>query len=66
MDNSERSVADTLLDMPSEDFHAYVRRAVRERTFGRVVHTLNEQALRPLDPSSERARMALKRIGFTD
>lgn len=66
MNIADRDVAASLLEMPADTFHNFVRRAVTERRLSTVVRVLNEQAVDKLDPNSTKARQALKRIGFTD
>lgn len=65
MDQTNRDVAASLLSMPAEDFHDFIRKAVFQRRLHSVVHTLNEQALSDADPNAASARKALARIGFT-
>lgn len=66
MNQLEPDVASSLLSMPSEDFHTFVRDAVRDRRLRSVVHVLNTQALSKTDPNALSARAALTRLGFID
>ena len=65
MNTHSKDVAASLLSMPADDFHAYIRNALFERRLHSVVHELNELALSNSDRSAAKAREALERIGFT-
>ena len=65
MNTHSKDVAASLLLMPADDFHAFIRNALFERRLHSVVHELNEQALSPGDRRAATAREALARIGFT-
>ena len=65
MNTHSKDVAASLLSMPADDFHAFIRNALFERRLHSVVHELNEQALSPGDHRAVTAREALARIGFT-
>ena len=66
MNHMDRDVAGALLSMPSEEFHKFVRDAIRQRRLGTIVHSLNEQALSKSSPDAPTARQALERIGFSE
>ena len=65
MDTHSKDVAASLLSMPADDFHAFIRNALFERRLHSVVHELNEQALSRGNPKAASAKKALARIGFT-
>lgn len=53
-------------DLKHDELDRFFRERLRKRELHQVVAGLNETALAKDSPYSDRARKALKRLGFTD
>ena len=62
----DRDTAKTLLSIPKDDFHEFIREAVQTKRLHGMVQALNEQCLSKTDANAAPARAALTRIGFID
>lgn len=63
---SGADIAAKITDLQTEELDRFFRDHIRRRDLHEVVANLNEAALSKDNPKSEKARKALKRLGFID
>lgn len=59
-------MAATITNLQREELDRFFRHHLKRRDLHQVVANLNETALSKDNPRSERARVALRKLGFTD
>jgi hypothetical protein len=62
IESAPKREAEAILHASDQEVRRYVRRGIMERWLSRVVHCLNWLETRP--PTRDRARRALRRLGF--
>ncbi len=63
---SSHDIAAKIADLQKDELEKFMRDHLRRKDLHKVVANLNESALSKDNPSSHAARLALRRLGFTD
>lgn len=63
---SSHEIANKIADLQKDELEKFMRDHLRRKDLHKVVANLNESALAKDNPNSTVARLALRRLGFTD